>query len=67
MDSIVFIKMLQSDLANLGSVASLEIIKVEPQDAELFEGDEDYRALMRAYRVASKELRDYKYNKRHNK
>jgi len=66
MDSTVLIKILLSDFRNLESASSFDIIKVEPNDSELFEGDEKYSELMKAYRVASKELRDYKFNKRHN-
>jgi len=42
-----------------------EVLKAEPDDDELFEGDEHYRKLVSAYRKASKELRDYKFDKRH--
>ena len=42
-----------------------EVLKAEPDDDELFEGDEHYKKLVSAYRKASKELRDYKYDKRH--
>ena len=66
MDSTVLIKILLSDFERLESASSFDIIKVEPNDSELFEGDEKYSELMKAYRVASKELRDYKFNKRHN-
>lgn len=66
MDSTVLIKILLSDFERLESASSFDIIKVEPNDSELFEGDEQYSELMKAYRVASKELRDYKFNKRHN-
>lgn len=41
-----------------------EVMKVEPNDAELFENDTHYSKLMKEYRKASKELRDYKFNKR---
>ena len=66
MDSTVLIKILLSDFERLESASSFDIIKVEPNDNELFEGDEQYSELMKAYRVASKQLRDYKFNKRHN-
>lgn len=66
MDSTVLIKILLSDFERLESASSFDIIKVEPNDSELFEGDEKYSELMKAYRVASKQLRDYKFNKRHN-
>ena len=45
---------------------SFEVLKVEPNDKELFEGDARYSELMRTYRKASKELTDYKFNKRNN-
>ena len=66
MDSTVLIKILLSDFERLESASSFDIIKVEPNDSELFEGDEKYSELMKAYRVASKELRDYKFNIRNN-
>ena len=66
MDSTVLIKILLSDFERLESASSFDIIKVEPNDSELFEGDEKYSILMKAYRVASKELRDYKFNIRNN-
>lgn len=61
MDSTVLIKILLSDFRNLESASSFEIIKVEPNDSELFENDEKHKALMREYRKASKNLRDYKF------
>ena len=67
MDSTVFIKILLSDLSTLGSGGRFEIMKVEPNDVELFEGDEEYKILIKSYRVSSKRLRDYKYDKRHKK
>ena len=42
-----------------------EVLKAEPDDDELFENDEHYRKLVSTYRKASKELRDYKFDKRH--
>ena len=42
-----------------------DVLKAEPDDDELFENDEHYRKLVSAYRKASKELRDYKFDKRH--
>ena len=42
-----------------------EVLKAEPDDDELFEGDENYKKLVSIYRKASKELRDYKFDKRH--
>ena len=42
-----------------------EVLKAEPDDDELFEGDEYYKKLVSTYRKASKELRDYKFDKRH--
>ena len=44
---------------------AFEVLKVEPNDKELFEGDEHYSKLMKAYRKSSKELRDYQFDKRH--
>lgn len=41
------------------------ILKIEPDDEDLFAGDEDYARLIRDYKKASKALRDYKFNKRH--
>lgn len=46
--------------------STFEVLKVEPNDAELFEGDEHYSKLMKSYRKASKELIDYQYNVRHD-
>lgn len=45
---------------------SFEVLKVEPNDKELFENDAEYSKLMKEYRRASKDLRDYKFNKRNN-
>ncbi len=43
------------------------IMKVEPDDyEELFKNDPTHSALMKNYKKASKELRDYKFDKRHN-
>jgi len=42
-----------------------DVLKAEPDDDELFENDEHYKKLLSAYRKASKELRDYKFDKRH--
>lgn len=43
------------------------IVKVEPDDyEELFQNDPTHSVLMKNYRKASKELRDYKFDKRHN-
>jgi hypothetical protein len=44
-----------------------EVLKVEPNDKELFEDDEQYSELMRDYRKKSKQLTEYKFNKRHSK
>jgi hypothetical protein len=44
-----------------------EVLKVEPEDKELFDGDERYSNLMREYRKSSKQLTEYKFNKRHSK
>jgi len=61
MDSTVLIKILLSDFRNLESASSFDIIKVEPNDSELFENDQEHKALMKEYRKASKNLRDYKF------
>jgi hypothetical protein len=42
-----------------------EVLTAEPDDDELFAGDEQYRKLISTSRKASKELRDYKFDKRH--
>ena len=44
---------------------SFEVLKVEPNDKDLFKDDSHYSQLMKDYKKASKELRDYQYNIRH--
>lgn len=42
-----------------------EKVVIPDQHEELYETDETYRQLYKAYRCAKKDLEDYKYNKRH--
>jgi hypothetical protein len=44
-----------------------KVLKVEPDDKYLFEGDSHYSELARAYSKVSKEITAYKFNKRHRK
>jgi hypothetical protein len=47
--------------------ACFKVLKVEPNDKHLFEGDSHYSELIRADIKASKALTEYKFNKRHSK
>jgi hypothetical protein len=47
--------------------ACFKVLKVEPNDKYLFEGDSHYSELIRADIKASKALTEYKFNKRHSK
>tara|TARA_R110000764_G_scaffold148151_1_gene236063 strand:+ start:152 stop:373 length:222 start_codon:yes stop_codon:yes gene_type:complete len=47
--------------------ACFKVLKVEPNDKYLFEGDSQYSELIRADIKASKALTEYKFNKRHSK
>ena len=64
----IILKIGEHDFSNIPHKIrkSFEVLKVEPNDKELFEGDARYSELMTKYRKASKELRDYKFNKRNN-
>ena len=63
----LFIKITEEQFAQVPQEfrQHFDVLKAEPDDDGLFEGDEHYRKLVSAYRKASKELRDYKFDKRH--
>jgi len=47
--------------------ACFMLLKCEPDDKYLFDGDSHYSELIRSYKKASKKLTEYKFNKRHSK
>ena len=66
MDNNVIAKISEKDFAKLSEEdrAMFTILKVEPDDYDLHKGDPYFESLSSQYRKASKNLRDYLYEKR---
>ncbi len=66
LSNILLLKINQSKFESIPQKYRLlfDLLKAEPEDDDLFKDDELYIGLMKKYRKASKELRDYKFDKR---
>jgi hypothetical protein len=63
----LFLKITEGSFAKVPQEirALFEVLKAEPDDDELFKGDENFKKLVSDYSKASRELRNYKFDKRH--
>lgn len=68
MSSKLFLQIGEQEFSQLDKDvrSCFKVLKCEPDDQYIFDGDSHYSELIRTYKKASKKLTEYKFNKRHN-
>ena len=69
MSSKLFLQIGEEEFSQLDKDvrACFKVLKCEPDDQYLFDGDSHYSELIRTYKKSSKKFTEYKFNKRHSK